>query len=381
VSPRSGDVEDADQSAMRLALAEAARGLGRTAPNPAVGAVIVRDGEVLARGFHARAGTAHAEIVALDQLGARGAGAAVGTTLYSTLEPCNHTGRTGPCTEAIIAAGVRRVVVGAIDPNPRVAGQGLARLRAAGLEVVDGVLAAECAALNTSYNHAIVHRRPYVVLKAATSLDGRIATRTGASQWITGPEARAEGHRLRDRLDAVLVGSGTVLADDPVLTARLDGARDPRRVVLDGRLRTPPSARLVTTAREVPTLIFTRADAPAEARARLEAAGVEVVTVPDTDGRLELGAVLDALHARGVNGLLVEGGASVHGAFVDAGLVQRLVWFVAPLVLGGEAARPAVGGLGAGRLDEALRLGPLSVRTVGADLMIEAEVRTESPDR
>lgn len=354
---------------MRAALDLAAKALGRTSPNPAVGAVIVKDGEIIAGGYHAYAGADHAEVAALRTLGFR----AEGCTLYSTLEPCNHQGRTGPCTEAILRSGIVRVVVGAVDPNPIVRGRGLKRLRAAGIEVEQGALEAECRRLNEAFNHAIVHRRPFVVLKAAISLDGRTATVGGDSQWITSPEAREEGRRLRDRHDAILVGIRTVLADDPELTTRLPGGRDPVRVVLDSHLRIPLDARLVTTANKVRTIVATTARAPAARVRRLGKAGVEVLPVKhDRAGRVDLEALLASLYACDVNSVLVEGGATVHGAFVDRRLVNKLLFFVAPLVIGGVGATPAIGGKGAKTLADALVLELDGVRSIGRDLLVTA---------
>lgn len=356
-----------DSALMGLALEAAERGLGRTSPNPAVGAVIARGGRVLAVGHHVAAGQDHAEVAALRQLDAR----AEGCTLYSTLEPCDHQGRTGSCTEAILAAGITRVVIGAHDPNPLVSGRGVRRLRKAGVEVVTGVLGEACERLNEAFNFAIVHKRPFVVLKAATSLDGRIATRGGESKWITSEEARRAGHLLRDRLDAICVGVNTVLADDPELTARLPDTRNPVRVVLDSRLRTPPSSKLVRSAREVRTLIATTREADLERRRLLESRGVEVLVVKRTrEGRVDLGRLLEALAERELNSVLVEGGGSVLGAFVDAKLVNKVVLFLAPMIIGGEGAPHAVGGRGVKRLGEALRLERLETERVGPDLMI-----------
>jgi diaminohydroxyphosphoribosylaminopyrimidine deaminase / 5-amino-6-(5-phosphoribosylamino)uracil reductase len=361
-----------DEAFMEIALAEAAKGLGHTSPNPAVGAVIVKNGRVLAVGHHARAGADHAEVDALRKLGFR----AEGCTLYSTLEPCNHWGRTGPCTEAIIEAGVRRVVFGAIDPNPKVKGRGMKRLGASGIEVVPRVLEERCTELNECFNWAVVHNRPFTVLKAAVSLDGRTATRRGESKWITSKEARTAGHLLRSKLDAVVVGVETVLADDPLLTARIRGARDPIRVVLDSTLRTPIGSKIATSAKDVRTIVATTKRAPPKKRRALEAKGIEVLPLRSTRaGRVDLEAVLEALSAREVNGILVEGGAEVHGAFTDAKLVQKIVLFVAPLIIGGDLARPAFGGHGFERLEEALRLDDVRVDRVGPDLMITAWVR------
>lgn len=358
---------------MRRALEEARHGVGHTSPNPAVGAVVVRGGRIVAVGHHRRAGEAHAEVEALVEAGARARGA----TLYATLEPCVHYGRTPPCTEAILEAGIRRVVVGATDPNPKVRGRGIAALQAAGLEVRTGVLEPECRALNEAFNHAITRRSPFVVLKAAMSLDGRIATRTGDSKWITGPAAREVGHRLRAELDAVLVGRETAVVDDPQLTARVPGAKDPLRVVLDSKARLPLEARLVRTARRVPTLVACTEAASARRRRALAAAGVEVVALPaDPTGLVSLPALLAALYARGVNGVLVEGGARVHGAFLDAGLVHKVVFFAAPLLIGGVEAPSAIAGRGAAELRSALALTDLRAEPVGPDLMLTARVRS-----
>ncbi len=352
---------------MRLAIEAAAKGVGRTSPNPAVGAVLVRDGRVVATGHHVEAGCDHAEVAALRKVDF----VAAGCDLYTTLEPCNHTGRTGPCTEAILRSGVRRVFVGAIDPNPKVAGGGIERLEEAGVEMICGILEAECAALNEPYNHAVVAGRPYVVLKAATSLDGRIATRTGQSKWITGEAARAAGRRLRDQLDAIVVGASTVVADDPELTCRFEGARDPVRVVLDSTLRIPERATIVRTARSIRTIIATTRGASPKKAAALEREGVEIRTVRKTrEGRVDLSRLLEMLFQEELNGLLVEGGPTVHGAFVDAQLVDKVVLFVAPILIGGRDAPGAFGGRGAGKLEEALTLERVAVSRIDADLMI-----------
>jgi diaminohydroxyphosphoribosylaminopyrimidine deaminase/5-amino-6-(5-phosphoribosylamino)uracil reductase len=365
---------------MRRALELAARGRGTTRPNPVVGAVVARAGRVLAEGFHRRAGLPHAEVNALARLPA---GAARGATLYVNLEPCCHTGRTGPCTEAIIAAGLGRVVVGCLDENPLVYGRGVARLRRAGVRVEVGCLEAESRAANRAFSLWARARRPLVTLKAAASLDGFIAESNHfrprarrAPVWITGPEARREAHALRAAHDAVLVGSGTVLADDPRLTVRGVGAArgpGPLRVVLDGRLRTPPDAQVL--GRAAPTLIFTRRGAP-PARARaLVAAGAEVVELASPRGRLSVAAVLRALAARDVQSVLVEGGAAVHAAFIAAGLVDDVALFVAPRLLGGGV--PISAGLGRG-LARALELGALAWRPVGRDLLVTAQASLES---
>jgi diaminohydroxyphosphoribosylaminopyrimidine deaminase/5-amino-6-(5-phosphoribosylamino)uracil reductase len=367
-----------DERLMRRALALAERGRGTTRPNPVVGAVIARGGRVLAEGFHRRAGQPHAEIEALARLPARGAR---GATLYVNLEPCCHTGRTGPCTEAILAAGLARVVVGVRDPNPLVDGRGTARLRRAGVRVDVGCLEAACAAANRAFAIWARERRPLVTLKAAASLDGFIAPSNEARPrgrrapvWLTGPAARRAAHELRAAHDAVLVGSGTVLADDPRLTVRLSGAARgaaaPLRVVLDGRLRTPPDAQVL--ARGASTLIFTARGAPAGRARALRAAGAEVVELAAPRGRLPVVAVLRALAARDVQSVLVEGGAAVHGAFLGAGLVDDVALFIAPLLLGGGV--PIAAGLGRG-VEAAVALDEVSVRRLGPDLLLRGQAR------
>ncbi|MEZ4268839.1 MAG: bifunctional diaminohydroxyphosphoribosylaminopyrimidine deaminase/5-amino-6-(5-phosphoribosylamino)uracil reductase RibD, partial [Myxococcota bacterium] len=319
---------------MQLALDAAERGRGTTSPNPMVGAVIVRDGVVIATGFHARAGGPHAEVVALEVAGefARGA------TMVVTLEPCCHTGRTGPCTEAVISAGVRRVVVGATDPNPRVSGGGIEALRRAGVEVVAGVLAAQCEAQNEAFRHWISSGRPFVTLKLAQSLDGRIATASGDSRWVSGAEARAEVHTMRAEHDAVMVGSGTALADNPQLTARDVAAPggQPMRVLVDGGLRVPLESRLFDDAASVGVFVATALPEDHPAAQARAARGAQVLSLPSASGepdRVDLVGLLDALGAaqpRPVTSLMVEGGGGLAAALVKAGRVDRLRLYVAP---------------------------------------------------
>jgi diaminohydroxyphosphoribosylaminopyrimidine deaminase/5-amino-6-(5-phosphoribosylamino)uracil reductase len=324
-----------------------------------VGCVIVRGGKVLARGFHHRAGLAHAEVDALSKLRGR----APGATVYVTLEPCDHTGRTGPCSEALIAAGVKRVVCGMREPNP-VARGGLARLKRAGIETVCGVLEAECRALNADWIHWIETGRPRVTLKAAVTLDGRLSARGGDARWVTGEAARARGHLLRHTHDAILVGAGTVRADDPQLTTRLSAGRgrDPLRVVLDGRLSIPAGARVL------PALILSTRDA-AE-RPDLERAGAEVLRLPGRRGRIRPADVLRALGRRGVQSLLVEGGGELHGQLMAAGLVDHVVLFIAPKLIG-AGGTPLLAVPGRARMAEAWRLDDLEVRRLGEDLWVE----------
>jgi diaminohydroxyphosphoribosylaminopyrimidine deaminase/5-amino-6-(5-phosphoribosylamino)uracil reductase len=350
---------------MRLALHEAAKGLGRTSPNPAVGAVLVKDGRVVGRGHHERAGGPHAEVVALR----RAKGRAAGADLYTTLEPCDHFGKTPPCSLAVIHAGVRRVFVATQDPNPRVNGRGIARLRGAGVQVVMDVLRPECEALNAPWFRFITSGRPYVTLKAATTLDGRIATRTGDSRWVTGELARAEVHRLRDVADAVLVGTGTALADDPRLTTRLPRGkgRDPVRVVLDSRLELPRRLALFHPTSAAPTLVAHVTD-----RQPRFGAGVEALRCRATRaGRVDLPDLLSKLAGRGITHLLVEGGGEVSASFMRAELVDRLFLFIAPKLVGGDGV-PWLGGPGVARMADAIPLSVRETRRLGDDLVVVA---------
>ena len=347
-----------DARMMRRALALAARGRGTARPNPMVGCVLVRGGKILAEGFHTQPGSDHAEVAALRKLGMRARGA----TAYVTLEPCDHTGRTGPCTKALIDAGVTRVVYALRDPNPIVDGRGQKRLRSAGIPVEGGLFAAESAALNRGYVRWITAGRPWVTLKAAVSLDGRIATRSGDSKWITGEAARKAAHRLRAEHDAILVGSGTVLADDPALTVRGVRGRDPQRVILDGRLRTPPRSKAV------PGSWIITAKQGGEA---LTQRGATVIRLPPKgkSGRPGLSAILDELGRWRITSVLVEGGADVHGELLRAGLVDELAIFVAPVIIGGDGVLLARGS-GAATMAKALRLTGVSIQRLGDDVLV-----------
>jgi len=349
---------------MHHALALARRALGTVAPNPAVGCVIVTaDGRIAGRGITAPGGRPHAETQALAQAGE----AARGATAYVTLEPCAHEGQTPPCACALIEAGVVRVVAALEDPDPRVRGQGFAMLRAAGVEVVTGIGAKDAADLNAGFFKRIREGRPLVTLKIAQSIDGKTATATGESKWITGEEARSFGHLMRARHDAILIGVGTALADDPELTCRLPGleARSPLRVVLDTRLKLSEWSKLAQSAAEIPTLLFTTS----AGGGALAACGVEIARVArDARGRPDIAAVLAELGKRGITRLLVEGGGTVHATFLDRGLADRLEVFSAPIVLG-EAGRGGVEALAAMTLGEAPRFRAVARRRFGADLL------------
>jgi diaminohydroxyphosphoribosylaminopyrimidine deaminase / 5-amino-6-(5-phosphoribosylamino)uracil reductase len=366
-----GAAADRDALWMDRALAVAERGVGLTSPNPVVGAVLVRNDRLVGEGAHLRAGGPHAEIVAL-----RAAGAATrGATCYVTLEPCAHVGRTGPCADALAEAGVARVVAAVGDPHRVVDGRGVARLRAAGVEVAVGLREAEARRLNRAFFCAVTEGRPHVTLKAAMTLDGKIAAVDGVSRWITGDAARLEGHRLRFGADAVLVGIGTVLADDPQLTVRHPGLppKEPFRVVVDSRLRIPDDARVLHAGDPGRAVIACVAPAPAARAAALRAQGVRVLELRGDAGRVDLRGLLDALHRMDAIAVLVEGGGELGGALAEAGLVDRVAFFLAPRLLGGAQAPGPLGGRGR-PLKEALALGDVVTRRIGDDILVEADV-------
>jgi diaminohydroxyphosphoribosylaminopyrimidine deaminase/5-amino-6-(5-phosphoribosylamino)uracil reductase len=372
-APTSPSDRRFDLRAMRAALALARRGLGTVWPNPAVGCVIANKSRVVGRGWTQPGGRPHGETEAL----ARAGEAARGATAFVSLEPCCHWGRTPPCTDALIAAGVRRVMVAMEDPDPRVAGEGVRRLRAAGLDVDAGLCETEAAELNAGFFCRLRNGRPLVTLKLATSLDGRIATARSESQWISGPPARERAHALRVTHDAIMVGTGTVLADDPQLTCRLPGLahRSPVRVVIDRHLRIPATTRLISNARAVPTWVLTLPSADPVQRQALLSAGATVIDIdPDPDGSGSLAAALAALGERGITRLLVEGGGHLAAAFARAGLIDRLVWVHAPMLIGGDGI-PAIAEFGLDMLSEAPSFERLSTETVGDDVLTVFRVR------
>lgn len=358
---------------MTRALALAALGQGHVEPNPPVGCVVAQGAETIGEGWHRRYGAAHAEVEALAVAGVRARGA----TLYVTLEPCCHRGQTPPCTQAILAAGVRRVVAAQRDPFPAVAGGGFAELTAAGVAVDVGVCEAEARRLNAPYLKLLAAGRPWVIAKWAMSLDGRIATRTGDSRWIGGEESRAIVHALRGRVDAIVVGRGTVEADDPLLTARPPGARVARRIVLDSRGATRLDSQLVRTARDAPVSVVVGSEAAAENRRRLEAAGCEVLVVAGATHAERLEALLAELGRRRMTNVLVEGGAGVLGSLLDARAIDEVHAFIAPKLIGGAAAKPAFAGQGVAALAEALRLEDVQIESLGGDVYVQGRLRRD----
>ncbi len=356
----------ADQHWMAQALALAERGRGYVEPNPLVGAVVVRDGQIVGEGWHQRFGQAHAEVNALGVAGA----AARGAKLYVTLEPCCHQGKTPPCTDAVLHAGIRRVVAAMLDPFPQVAGQGAALLRAAGVEVEVGILEAEARRLNAPYLKLLTTGRPYVHAKWAMTLDGKIATRTGDSKWISGEASRRRVHELRGRMDAIIVGIGTVLADDPLLTARPPGPRTPVRIVLDSQGRLPPGCALASTAKETSVMVVTSNTLPAARAEGLKGMGCSIFALPPREDRPPVAMLLDELGRRRMTNVLVEGGAEVLGSFLDASEIDEAHVFIAPKLVGGAAARTAVAGKGVAKLAEAVTLANWRVESIDGDVLL-----------
>ncbi len=364
-----------DLDFMDLALRLAKRALGWTSPNPMVGAVLVNRGRVIGQGWHHRAGEPHAEILALRDAAQRGF-RSQGATLYVTLEPCSTTGRTPPCTEAILQSGIQRVVVGATDPNPKHAGRGFALLEQAGIQVRHGVRAEEATELNEAFNHWIVHALPFVTVKAALTADGKIATASGESKWITGPNARAYGMKLRLAADAILVGINTVLQDDPSLTVRRRDTpvnKPLRRLVLDARARTPVDAKIVADSASDRTTIITTGAAPARRVERL-AKRVKVIVAPACQGRVDLRWLLSQLGKEQVTSLLVEGGGEVNASFLLGGLAQKIAFFYAPKIIGGRSAPTAVAGAGLPDLADVVRLVAPHWKKLGDDFLLTALV-------
>ena len=363
---------DIDEQYMRRALALAGRGLGLVNPNPLVGALIVKNGNILAEGWHRRFGELHAE---REALAACSPGQAKGAHMYVTLEPCCHYGKTPPCIDAILKAGISCVVVGCQDPNPAVSGRGIARLRSAGVEVLVGVLEDECRELNRPFFHYISTGLPYFVMKYAMTLDGRIATAAGSSRWITGEAARLRTHRDRWRYAAIMVGVGTAIADDPMLTCRIPGGRNPIRIVCDTWLRLPMASHLVQSARDVPLIIATASE-DNDLIKRYESLGCEFYKIQQQvqGGGIDLRALVERLGARGIDSVLLEGGAVLNWAALKAGIVSRVQAYVAPKFFGGAGAFPPILGEGILNVEDAFRLENMQVSGVGEDILIEADL-------
>lgn len=352
---------------MALALKLAGKAVGRTDPNPMVGAVVVKDGRVVGQGYHRAAGEPHAEVEAIRDAGETARGA----ELFVTLEPCNHHGRTPPCTKAILEAGIVKVWYGMADPNPDVSGGGARFLREAGLQVVGNVLEDRCERLNEVFLKNVLHKRPFVFLKLAMSLDGRIATRTGHSQWITSEASRRRVHRLRDRVSGVMVGIGTLLADDPSLTTRLPRSigNDSVRIVADSNLRTPPDARIFNPKSPAGVIIACRKNAPPARRTQLEAQGATVVPTSGEE-KVDLKDLLRQLYSLGITSVLIEGGAQLAWSSLEEKIVDRCLFFYAPLIIGGREAPAGVGGEGIDRLGQAPRLVDVETSRIGPDILV-----------
>jgi diaminohydroxyphosphoribosylaminopyrimidine deaminase/5-amino-6-(5-phosphoribosylamino)uracil reductase len=356
---------DDDKRYLRMACRLALKAAGRTSPNPMVGAVLVKGKKIIATGFHRFAGGDHAEVAALKRAGAQ----AQGATLYINLEPCSHQGRTPPCTLSLVRAGIKEVVAGMKDPNPLVAGRGLRELRRAGIRVRVGLFKDECESLNEPFVKYITRRLPFVILKLAATLDGKIASASGDARWISNADSRATVHRLRNRVDAVIVGSGTALADDPQLTCRTRGGRNPWRVVLDGSLRIPPSAQIFRQRDPNKTIIVTGHQSPPKKIQLLEAQGAQVWTFSLRKGRIPWTAVLKKLAGFGITSALIEGGATVAASALKEKVVDKIIFFYAPKILGGDG-QPMIGSLGIRRVTEAIGVRRLQVSKSGGDLMI-----------
>ncbi|MBD2252161.1 bifunctional diaminohydroxyphosphoribosylaminopyrimidine deaminase/5-amino-6-(5-phosphoribosylamino)uracil reductase RibD [Nostoc parmelioides] len=361
---------DFDVRMMQRCLELARRALGRTSPNPLVGAVVVKDGEIVGEGFHPRAGEPHAEVFALRAAGELARGA----TVYVNLEPCNHYGRTPPCSEALIAAGVAKVVVGMVDPNPLVGGGGIERLRGAGVEVLVGVEMAACQQLNEGFVHRIVHKKPLGILKYAMTLDGKIATTSGHSAWVTNPSARGEVHQLRAACDAVIVGGNTVRRDNPYLTSHQEGVHNPLRVVMSRQLDLPVDAHLWETA-EAPTLVLTQVGANPDFQKLLQQKGVEIVELASLTPK----TVMSHLYDRGFCSVLWECGGTLAASAIAQGAVQKILAFIAPKIIGGSHAPTPVGDLGFDTMTEALILERVRWRVVGSDCLVEGYLPSLNP--
>ena len=361
-----------DEKYMRRAIELAAKGVGKVSPNPLVGAVIVKDGKVIAEGYHAKYGALHAERDAFLKLRE----SAKGADMYVTLEPCCHYGKQPPCTQAIIENGIKNVYVGSDDPNELVAGKGIKQLKDAGINVVTGVLKSECDALNPVFFHYITHKIPYVVMKYAMTLDGKIASASGKSQWITGEAAREQVHRMRHEMTGIMVGAGTVIADDPMLNCRLPQTKDPVRIVCDTTLRIPLKSRIVQTAEEQNTIIATCCQDEAKIR-EYQKYGCRIIVTEHADGKVDLKELMRQLGADGIESVLLEGGAMLNWSALEAGIVNEVYAYVAPKLFGGADAKSPVAGIGVDYPDDAYCLVSQRVQQVGEDILIAGELKNK----
>jgi diaminohydroxyphosphoribosylaminopyrimidine deaminase/5-amino-6-(5-phosphoribosylamino)uracil reductase len=361
-----------DEHFMQMALTLAQKGQGFTSPNPMVGAVVVKDGQVVGSGYHHAAGKPHAEVNAIDDAG----DAASGATIYVNLEPCNHTGRTPPCTHKITQAGIRRVVVAMTDPNPDVTGGGIDYLKAHGLQVTLGVCQEKALRLNEAFIKFISTQRPFVILKCAATLDGRIATRSGDSKWITNEQSRSFVHHLRHSVDGILVGINTVKADNPSLTTRLDNGAgmDPVRIILDTHLSIPAAARILRLDSDSDTVLVAGKKVNPQKRAAVEKNGVRVIEAPLTDNRIDMVTLMDQLGAMGITSLLIEGGGRVIASALNSGIVDKVVFFYAPKILGGDDGISICRGEGPASMKDCIAVKDISVQRFGDDVMIEGYV-------
>lgn len=364
-------ISQKDIEFMKIALAEAEKGRGFTNPNPMVGAVIVRDDQILAKGYHHKCGQGHAEVEAFRA--AEGIDVE-GATMYVTLEPCSHYGKTPPCAKKVIEMKIGRVVVAALDPNPLVAGRGINMLREAGIEVETGLLAEESIRLNEIFMHYIVEKDPFVLYKSAMSLDGKIAAPNGESQWISGETSRGQVHEIRHQYMGIMVGSNTVLADDPMLNCRMPGGKNPVRIVVDSKLVIPMESKLVKTAGEIPTIVATILPEGSEKEALLIENNVDVIHVAEKDGHVDLKALTKLLGQRSIDSILLEGGATLACAAFEAGIVDKVQFYIAPKIIGGAVSKTPVGGKGIAHLCDAWKLKDLEVKNVGEDLCVTAYV-------
>ncbi len=370
-----------DRRYMKRALELAENGVGKVNPNPLVGAVIVKDGRIIGEGWHEKYGQAHAEVNAIRSAetpaGCIGGETVEGSTVYVNLEPCSHYGKTPPCVELLIRKRVKRVVIGTLDPNPLVTGQGIQKLRAAGIEVEIGVMEQECRKVNEVFFHYMEKQRPFVVLKAAMSLDGKIAAPSGESKWITGEEARRDVQLLRKQYSAIMAGIGTVIKDDPELTCRLSGGRNPQRIILDSSLRIPPESKVLSDPMGNPAMLVCTERASPEKVRRLEDMGAKVMYCGSRNGQIDLAELMEKLGGLSIDSILLEGGAGVNDSAFAQGIVDKIILYIAPKIIGGEKSKTAVGGAGIASLDQAFPLTIQSMDRIGQDMKITAYKRSQ----